>query len=127
MLIGTPSETPISVAPVRAGGVHHGVDVVRGSSSEGALATGSDRPEPRRSKVITRANDPSASSARANGSCSHTSSTCVREARHHDDVELALAEDLVGDVDVAGLRVAGLRRHHPMLPPDPPLRDHGVG
>jgi hypothetical protein len=77
MLIGTPSEIPISAARSEpAASITARTSSIR-SSIEGAVATGSDSPEPRRSKASTRANDPSASSDRANGSYSQTSSMCV--------------------------------------------------
>ena len=78
MLIGTPSEIPISAARSEpAASITARTSSMR-CSSVGASATGSDSPEPRRSKLITRANDASAlEEARATGSCSQTSSTWV--------------------------------------------------
>ena len=116
MLIGTPSETPIQLSPGSSRrrpsrrGRRPSAPPARARSPPGR--TGPSRGGRRSSRArTTRAPRAHARAARA----PTRSLTCVRQARHHA-LELALAEDLVGDVDVAGLRVAGLRRHHPDAP-----------
>ncbi len=75
MLIAAPSDIPKSVARSDpAASITARTSSIL-SSSVGTDETGSDSPEPRRSKYMTRANEPSRRNTRAAGSCSQISST----------------------------------------------------
>ena len=77
-------------------------------------ATGSDSPVPRLSNRISRENDASRSRNARDPRVLPLQLQVRDEARHEHEVDRPVADDLVGDVDVAALRVAGLRRHRHM-------------
>ncbi len=81
-------------------------------SSSAAPATRSDMPVPRLSKKIRRAKEADPFEERAHVRAPPTpNSTCETKPRDVDEVERAVADDLVRDADVAAARVARLRRH----------------
>ena len=94
-----------------AGGVHHGADVVhalleRRRSGDrvgepGAALVEQDQPR-ERGELVEEPGDARVGPLQVQ----------VRdEARHEHEVERPVADDLISDVDVAALRVVGLRRH----------------
>ena len=105
MLIGAPSEIPHSAARSEpAASITARTSSIR-CSSVGASATGSDSPDPRRSNVDhPRERGERLEEARRRLVLPDQLDV-GDEAGDDDEVELALAEDLVGDVDVAAAGV----------------------
>ena len=115
MLIGPPSEAPTTAARSRAGRVHHRAHVVHprlevrdpgdAIRRAGAALVEDDQPAERRR-----------SARRTRRAPVLPEQLDVRDAPGHvDEVERPVADDLVGDADVAAPRVARLGLHGPSL------------
>src|SRR5213596_2960797 len=105
MLIGAPSETPMTAArwdPTAS--MTARTSSIRTSSGESA-GTASDMPVPRLSKTISRANEAMRSKRAQEGNGPRKLDVRGRPG-NEDDVERPVAGDPVGDVDVAAARVA---------------------
>ena len=81
-------------------------------SSVGGSTTGSDRPVPRRSNMISRANSAIRRNVRAVRGSSHISSRCEAGPVITHQIARTLAQRLVGDAGVAAVRVMGRWRAH---------------
>jgi hypothetical protein len=110
-LIAPPSDSPKSAARSEPARVHHGAYVVhsvfewrrRGNRVGKPRAPLVEQDQPReRGKPVEEAGDPRVSPLQVQ----------VRdEARHEDEVERPIADDLVRDVDLTALRVVGVWGH----------------
>ena len=109
--------------PLAAGGVHHRPNVVHARLEVGQSARPVGQPVPRLSKRIRRENDASRSRKCAMRRVLPVELEVGDEPGHEHEVERALADHLVGDVDVAALRVASSqarRRHRASTSPERP-------
>ena len=78
--------------------------------------TGSDRPVPRLSSRISRLNDATRSSIRANGGTSHCEVDVAPPLVDEEDVDRTIPEGLIREMDIARSRVSRLRPHASMVP-----------
>ena len=81
------------------------------SGADAPSGTGSDIPMPRMSNQRTRANRPSDVRKSTISGCSQSDLEVARPVEHEHDVVVAVAEDLVGELDLAAPRVLRARRH----------------
>ncbi len=115
MLIGPPSEAPTTAARSEpAASITARTSSIR-VSRFAIPATRSDAPVPRLSKMISRLNEAIRSKNAPRAGSSQSSSTFENGPGHVDEIERPVTDDLVGDADVAALRVARLGLHGPSL------------